>query len=427
MFSLQSNTLDKPFFCPLSKAEGPIDLPKKVSSEILENSPAENDIKSESNDFSNQEVQTYGSVPLISEESIAKIADIFQQTLQSKFLGAIFGAAIGDAMGKPTEFIPSLDKLYAKYPHGVRGFDDFQDKWKIGSDGQPYVPYTDDTQLSMIVLEIFTQARENQWNIEKTMSTLAQRFVNWRHDPTTMQRAPGGTCTSACDTLEKKILQKQTDQPRWWSVGNLHSQGSGSVMRSYPLGLIFADNLKKAEKYAVLQSKLTHKHPAALAACAAMAVGIGMALKKDNPKVIVKEMISVAKKYDLKTAKMMIKAMEEAKNGSSPKKVLGEVDRKKYGPFYGWRADEAIAGCVYLFMRNPKNPNNAILEGINTPGDSDTLGTLAGALTGTFNGINAIKADWISLIEDSILLSNLAKNIPIEIANALAASEISQK
>ena len=44
-------------------------------------------------------------------------------------------------------------------------------------------------------------------------------------------------------------------------------------MRAYPFGLVFADDPARAEAWSIAHSKLTHRDPIALAACAAMAVG----------------------------------------------------------------------------------------------------------------------------------------------------------
>ena len=64
----------------------------------------------------------------------------------NRIAGAVLGAAIGDAMGHPTEFL-SLDEIVSKYgPAGVTGFELW---WE--QDGAKFAPYTDDTQMAEIV------------------------------------------------------------------------------------------------------------------------------------------------------------------------------------------------------------------------------------------------------------------------------------
>jgi ADP-ribosylglycohydrolase len=100
---------------------------------------------------------------------------------------------------------------------------------------------------------------------------------------------------------------------------------------------------------------------------------------------------------------MMATAVDEAWSGVSPDVTL---ERLK-----GWAAHEAIAAAVYIFARHPDDPRAAILEGANTPGDSDSLATLAGALVGGRCGIEALPADWVRDVERSEELRELALRI----------------
>ena len=175
--------------------------------------------------------------------------------------------------------------------------------------------------------------------------------------------------------------------------------GCGSVMRRHPFGLVFADDLEKAEKWAVEHSRLTHQDPIALASCAAMAVGTALALRQENPAVIVAEMIGAAQKYDhtdCRTVKKMRRAYEYAQMAHALmlKKSLATVyDALKnkefvalhtqvFHEFKGWGAHEAIAAALYLFALVPDDPDAAICLGVHTPGDSDSIASLAGALVG---------------------------------------------
>ena len=36
--------------------------------------------------------------------------------------GCVFGGLIGDALGKPTEFIHNVDDIFTKYPDGISHF-----------------------------------------------------------------------------------------------------------------------------------------------------------------------------------------------------------------------------------------------------------------------------------------------------------------
>ncbi|MCZ7685040.1 MAG: ADP-ribosylglycohydrolase family protein [Sandaracinaceae bacterium] len=97
----------------------------------------------------------------------------------SRMAGAVLGAAIGDAMGHPTEFIRSLEEIRSQYgPNGVEGFE----LW-IEAEGRRVAPYTDDTQMAEVVLRSLLSGRERGADLDETMREMAAGFVAWANDP----------------------------------------------------------------------------------------------------------------------------------------------------------------------------------------------------------------------------------------------------
>jgi ADP-ribosylglycohydrolase len=307
---------------------------------------------------------------------------------QQRCLGAVLGAAIGDAMGYPTEFIRSFEAIRNRFgPTGVTGFELYWER-----DGRRFAPYTDDTQMAEIVLRSLLDGHED---LDDCMRRMAQGFVEWSHHPQGGHRAPGMACMSGCRALERGAP--------WWEGGGATAGGCGSVMRAYPFGLVFADDLDKAGEWAVAHSNLTHRDPIALAASAAMAVGMARIVLDQSPENVTAEMIAAACRYSARTGEMMATAIEEARAGVGPEVTLERLE--------AWAAHEAIAAAVYLFTRHPDDPRAAILEGANTPGDSDSIATLAGAMVGARCGIGALPAEWVRDVERSQELAALAQRI----------------
>jgi ADP-ribosylglycohydrolase len=278
--------------------------------------------------------------------------------------GAVLGGAIGDAMGHPTEFVGSFASIRSRWgPDGVTRFELFWDR-----DGKRFAPYTDDTQMAEVVLRTLLDGHQD---LDDTMTRMARGFVDWSQHPQGGHRAPGMACMGGCRRLASGV--------HWSEGGGETAGGCGSVMRAYPFGLIFADDLDRAEKWAVEHSKLTHRDPIALAACAAMAVGMARILRGEEPAIVMDAMVAAADRYSERTADMMKTAIAEARVGVGPEVTLERLQ--------AWAAHEAIAAAVYIFARHPDDPRAAILEGANTPGDSDSIATLAGALTGARCGL----------------------------------------
>ena len=109
------------------------------------------------------------------------------------------------------------------------------------------------------------------------------------------------------------------------------------------------------------------------------------------------------------------------KRGRPPKGAkygsLSAVERAGVEPevtlqrLQGWAAHEAIAAAVYICLRHPDSPGSGILEGANTPGDSDSIATLAGALLGARCGIENIPASWVREVERSEVILALADEV----------------
>jgi ADP-ribosylglycohydrolase len=305
--------------------------------------------------------------------------------------GVVLGAAIGDAMGHPTEFISSVAAIRAKY--GPAGVTRFELHWE--REGKRFAPYTDDTQMAEAVLSALLEGREARADLHGTMARMAQRFVDWSKAPQGGHRAPGNACLSGCRALAAGA--------NWWEAGGPTAGGCGSVMRAYPFGLLYAHDLARAEAWAVEHSKLTHRDPIALAACAAMAVGVGLLARGESVRKTTSEMVGAACRYSATTAAMMAAAIDEARAGVGPEVTLERLR--------AWAAHEAIAAAVYLLERHPEDARAAILEGANTPGDSDSIATLGGALVGARVGARGLPADWVRELERSDELLALALQV----------------
>lgn len=303
----------------------------------------------------------------------------------SRIRGAVLGAAIGDAMGHPTEFMsmPAIHQLFG--PDGVRGYELWWER-----DGQRFAPYTDDTQMAEVVLDSLVVAKRDGLDLDRAMRRMGEGFVAWMNAPQGGHRAPGNACLAGCRALEAGTP--------WREAGGETAGGCGSVMRAYSFGLFFES--ARAESWAVEHSKLTHRDPIALAACAAMAAGMAHVMDGDAPEVVVATMIEAAGRYSLATGEMTKRAADEAEQGVAPAVTL---DRLR-----AWAAHEAIAAAVYIFRRHPDDVAAAILEGANTPGDSDSIATLAGALVGARCGVDAVPEGWIRDLERTGELTALA-------------------
>jgi ADP-ribosyl-[dinitrogen reductase] hydrolase len=319
-------------------------------------------------------------------------ANRVQRQRADRMAGAVLGAAIGDALGHPTEFM-DMAAIHAKHgPAGVAGFTLWWTR-----DGARFAPYTDDTQMAEAVLVGLLAGRTQHLDLDGTMGELARRFVDWAAHPQGGHRAPGNACLAGCRALAQGVP--------WREAGGATAGGCGSVMRAWPFGLVFVDDLARAEEWAVAHSALTHRDPIALAACAALARGVALAVRGAEPDAIATDMVRTAARHSPSTAALVQGAIDDVTHGVQPDVTL---DRLR-----GWAAHEAIAAALYVFLRHPNDPRAALLEGANTPGDSDSIASLAGALVGARCGLAALPSAWVYDVERSDALLALAASIPL--------------
>lgn len=109
---------------------------------------------------------------------------------RDRIKAALYGAAFGDAMGAPTEFVANATLIEQRFPPSG----------PTEPTGDP-ARVTDDTQMMLAVGKAIGRARRG----ESLEQALRMTFVTWLNDPDN-NRAPGNTCLRACMGLERGLL-----------------------------------------------------------------------------------------------------------------------------------------------------------------------------------------------------------------------------
>lgn len=299
-----------------------------------------------------------------------------------RFLGCLFGLAIGDALGAPVEFL-SLEEIHHAY--GERGISGFQ-PWG----GFPPGSYTDDTQMSLATAFGLIVARSKGTD---PTAAIHRYYLDWRRsqeDPAN-RRAPGKTCMAALETERKPDADLRIND----------SKGCGGVMRAAPIGL--AMHPQAAFEVGVQAAALTHGNPsgtlpAGFLACLISRVrtgeglidGISFALEELHKRKDIGE-TSAAVENALRLASSRISVDEGIRE-------LGE----------GWIAPEALAVPLFSALRAGDDFRKGVLAAVNHGGDSDSTGSIAGAVLGTLLGIDAVPPDWIPAVENAEMLQRTA-------------------
>ncbi len=143
-------------------------------------------------------------------------------TGSDRVAGCILGAAIGDALGHPVEFITSMEGIRRAFgPAGVTGYALF---WE--EEGRKFAPYTDDTQMAEVVLRSLLASRDGGEALEPAMRRMGKGFATWAQWPLGGHRSPGLACIRGAQQLARG---------RAWDAADPEAGGCGSVMRGIPV------------------------------------------------------------------------------------------------------------------------------------------------------------------------------------------------
>ncbi|MDE2292265.1 MAG: ADP-ribosylglycohydrolase family protein, partial [Elusimicrobia bacterium] len=222
-------------------------------------------------------------------------------------------------------------------------------------------------------------------------------FVEWRNSPDNF-RSPGISTMAAVGNLEEGTP--------WREAGSRNSKGCGSVMRTAPIGFYYQDEPERMREASHAVGAATHANPAADAACLAATVSAALAFREVPlaewlPRVC-EATRGVSAEFDETVARL-------GKAAALPDE--GEAQRLAAAKYGGWTADEVWATALLGVLRHPDDFEACVLSVVNTGGDSDSIGCVAGALQGARLGAAAIPERWRAGVERSADLLELADRL----------------
>jgi len=313
--------------------------------------------------------------------------------VKDRFDGVMLGLACGDALGYAVEFSAIEDIRRSFGPAGITELDEARVRGDVAL-------FSDDTQMSLAVAHGLILAG-HATTVDLAAAFVAAEFVEWSQAPVGGHRAPGGACMSGCRRL--------ADGAPWEMAGHPDAGGCGSVMRSAPYALRFWKDHDLAVECSARHARMTHGHPLAGAASAALTSGVWHALHGATRDEICQSMIDAAARYDETTATMLLTDRDIGLmvRASPDDGLRALIAAKVLDERRGWAGHEAICAAMFCFLVG-HNYKDTVVLGANSPGDSDSIACIAGALAGAFYGVQDIPARWAEVIErrDELLMTS---------------------
>jgi len=298
--------------------------------------------------------------------------------IDSKFLGAMVGSALGDAAG------------YLAYKYQQR--DDLLHK----IDAVERLTYTADTVMAVAMAETLIE------NGGIDTRKLGDNFI--KHFASKPWQRQGAEPPEIYRIVEQEGIDYVYAARRLFEGEG--SYGNGAAMRITPLGLFY---YQSDEIYAQAQAsaEVTHTHPVGIDGAAVFARALARTvtlnpLRPFSPQAFIDMLMAFARTDEIRNKLALIPDLLD-------EQVAPELAVEKLGN--GVAAHESVPMALFCFLRYPHTYLETVLCAITHGGERDTMGIMAGALSGAYLGLDAISPEWRNKLEDIRLIESLAREL----------------
>ena len=287
--------------------------------------------------------------------------------MNDRLRGALFGLAVGDALGAAVEFMsPGTFEPVAGYRDG-------------GPHGLAPGEWTDDTSMA---LALAGSLAASEWDLNDQ----AARYVRWwQHGEYSVNDRcfdiGGITRTSLSRFIQCGDARRSGDPDEGAS-------GNGSIMRVAPVPIryrhLFPDGIDELARLAAESSLPTHASPQCLSACRYMAAVLaGLMAGLDRHEVLSPDWEALKQ---LREVEPLHPAVDEVASGSFRHREPPEIKGGGY-------VVHSLEAALWAFHQ-AGNFEKAVLRAVNLGDDADTTGAVCGQLAGAFWGETGIPQAW---------------------------------
>ena len=284
-------------------------------------------------------------------------------------MGALIGAAVGDALGAPFEFKPA--DMYAKrFPTPV--LDGMAEM--IGGGAFNWEPgeFTDDTQMAMALAEALLA-----FGGEFDKNTVWDHFVAWSDEATDI----GNTTRRALNAANPDVAAETAHVALNGRTGS-----NGSVMRIAPIGIAGVRwGQEKTMRIAREQSAITHFDPVAGWAAAIAAEVIRACI--------------LGARFDKAVHNALLQVDDEYRDTFNTH--LSENWTPDQTTISNGGAVVCLAQAVWA-VRTTTSFEDAVTAAVNLGDDADTVAAVTGALAGAVYGMQRIPARWSTYVHGTV-------------------------
>jgi ADP-ribosyl-[dinitrogen reductase] hydrolase len=301
---------------------------------------------------------------------------------RERAIGLIVGAAVGDALGAPFEFLAGGTYRRAFPTPRLTGTGEM-----VGGGSFGWAPgeFTDDTQMAVVLAERLiadgTYDPDRLWD----------GWRRWARDASDV----GNTTARALSASDWRDASHPDVR---WTAGN------GTLMRCFPLALAYLDASDEVARAVTLHhSALTHPHPDAGAGTWLAVAAMRAAVRGADPWV----------------------ALESALEGLPPESrdTYAPILDEAWTPGGDGLRNVTVWGCLaqaVWAVRSTDSYEDAVVAAVDRGDDADTVACVTGALAGAVHGIQAIPSRWATHVHGHVTLGEGTRTYRLEDLQALA-------
>lgn len=308
--------------------------------------------------------------------------------LRDRIAGALYGVAVGDALGGPLEFMDQkeIQKEYGYVTDMLGG------GWLNLCKGET----TDDTDMTLAVAEGIVEQPKNP------IPAIGRRFVKWlENNP----KDVGNTCRSSIAKMAYRSHRGSAGREEWHEVSQSmakinggRSGGNGALMRTVYPGLYYRDK-ETALRMAADIARMTHWDEKSTIACILYTAMIHLITELANKSVEWEKInkLLVITDYSLTLIDKQIKSITDIDFVVNLTEYA--LTPKELKPT-GYVVDSFK--CALHSIAVSPTFEEAITEAVNLGGDADTIAAITGGLAGAIYGYNMIPERWINTLAQAI-------------------------
>jgi ADP-ribosylglycohydrolase len=321
-----------------------------------------------------------------------------KEILLDKIKGAIYGQAIGDALGLGAEFLTKT-QVSQFYPGGLKDYDQIiedghRSRWEKGE-------WTDDTEQMICIFDSLLQKQQVD------VKDIAKNLYHWANNG---GRGIGNTIYAV---LSDDDFLKDPHKVAYtiWEKAGKNLAANGGVMRTSILGVWEYYDIEKVKHNADIVCRITHTDPRCVGSCVAISVAISLLLQGETDYTkIFQKVQEITNPYDER-----IKEYFELANTKTLENLeLNQKDSIGY---------TLKAMAVAFWALKNTNFEEGILRIINEGGDADTNAAIAGSVLGAKYGFQAIPTRWVEQLKGKEVLESKIQ----QLFKIIQKAETSQK